>query len=81
MLSHIPNIDLIQTRFGVLLNVDIYGEMCVDITHLVFEAPRNANNKVVDNRLDCPQSGDVLAGTVVELDVDQVLRRMREGDS
>jgi hypothetical protein len=44
--------------------------MGVDVTHLVLEALGNTNDHVVDERTDSTESGDVLAGTVVHLDLD-----------
>ena len=42
--SNIPNLNLVQIGFLVLLNVDIDGEMGVDVSHLVLEAFRNADD-------------------------------------
>ena len=44
--------------------------MGVDVTHLVLEALGDTNDHVVDERTDGAESGDVLAGTVVHLDLD-----------
>ena len=44
--------------------------MGVDVTHLVLEALGDTNDHVVDERTDGTESGDVLAGTVVHLDLD-----------
>jgi hypothetical protein len=54
--------------------------MCVDISHLVLKALGNTNNQVVDESADCAESSDVLAGTVVQLDVDDILLGVREVD-
>ena len=54
--------------------------MCVDISHLVLEALGDTNNQVVDESADCAESSDVLAGTVVQLDVDDILLWVREVD-
>lgn len=52
--------------------------MGVDISHLVLETPGNANNQVVDDSFDGPKCSDVLARTMMQLDIDKVLRRMGE---
>ena len=39
--------------------------MCVDVSHLVFEAFCNSDDQVVDKGLDGPEGGDVLASAVV----------------
>lgn len=54
--------------------------MCVDISHLVLEALGDTNDQVVDQGTDCAESGDVLSGTVVQLDVDDILLWVREVD-
>lgn len=54
--------------------------MCVDVSHLILEALGNTNNQVVDESTDCAESSDVLAGTVVQLDVDDILLWVREVD-
>ena len=65
----------------VLLEVDVDGEMGVDVAHLVLVALGDTNDHVVDDGADGAESGDVLAGTVVHLDVDDVLLGVREADS
>jgi len=54
--------------------------MCVHISHLVLETLGNTNDQVVDESSDCAEGGDVLAGTVVQLDVDNILLGVREVD-
>ena len=39
--------------------------MCVDISHFVLEASRDTNDEVVDERFDCAEGSDALAGTVM----------------
>ena len=77
----VPNVNLEQASLRVLLDVDIDGKMCVDISHLVFETPSDADYEVVDEGLDCSKSGDVLPSTMMQLDVHNVFRRMGEADS
>ena len=76
----IPNVDLIQPSFAVFLNVDIDGEMRVDITHFVFESPANSNDQVVDNGLDGAKGCDILAGAMVEFNVNHGFRGSGEAD-
>lgn len=54
--------------------------MCVDVSHLVFEALRDADNQVVDEGLDCAKCSHTLAGAVVQFDVDDVSGWVREAD-
>ena len=54
--------------------------MGVDVAHLVPEASRDADDQVVDDGLDGPKGGHILACAVVEFDVDDVLGGMREAD-
>ena len=54
--------------------------MCVDITHLVFEAPSDPNYEIVDQSLDCAEGGDILPSTMMQLDVHNIFGRMREAD-
>lgn len=52
--------------------------MGVDVSHLVLEALGDTDNQVVDEGSDCAESGDVLSGTVVQLNVDDILLWVRE---
>lgn len=54
--------------------------MCVDVSHLVLEALGHAHDHVVDDGADGAQSSDGLAGSVVHLDVDDILLWVREAD-
>ena len=54
--------------------------MCVDVSHLVLESFRNADNQIVDDGFDCAESGDIFAGTMVEFDIDDVFAREGEAD-
>jgi len=76
----IPDLNLPQTSLIVLFQVHINGEMGIDESHLVLEALRDADNQVVDQGSDCAESSDVLAGAMVQFDVDDVLFRVREVD-
>lgn len=62
---HIPDLDLVQASLCVLIHVDVDGEMCVDVAHLVLEALGDTDDQVVDDRAYCTESGDIFASTVV----------------
>lgn len=74
----IPDLDLPQTRLLVLVQIDVDWEMGVDVAHLVLEALGNTDDQVVDKGADGSQGSDVLARAMVQLDVDDVLLRVRE---
>ena len=76
----VPDLHLEQPSLVVLVNVDVDGEMGVDVSHLVLEALGDANDQVVDDRSDGAERSDVLARAMVQLNVDDVLFRVREGD-
>ena len=78
--SNIPNLNLVQIGLLVLLNIDIDGEMGVDISHLVLEAFCNADDEVVDECSDRSEGSDALARAVVEFDINDVFGGVREGD-
>ena len=54
--------------------------MCVDVSHLVLEALRDANDQVVDEGSDGSEGSNVLSRAVVEFDVDDILLWVREVD-
>ena len=54
--------------------------MGVDVSHLVLEALRNADDQVVDECSDRSESSDALARAVVEFDINDVFGGVREGD-
>jgi len=76
--DEVADLDLVQAGLGVLLDVDVDGEMGVHVAHLVLEAPGHADDHVVDQRAHGAQRRDVLARAVVQLDVDDVLLGVRE---
>lgn len=53
-LKHVPDLHFPQIGLTVLLKVDVDREMCVDISHLVFEAPRYTSDHVLDDGSDGP---------------------------
>jgi hypothetical protein len=78
--DEVTDLNLGVSGLGVLLNVDVDWEMGIDVTHLVEEALGNTDDHVVDEGTDGAESGDILAGTVVELNVDDVLLWVGEVD-
>lgn len=46
--------------------------MCVDISHLVLEALGDTDDQVVDEGSDCSEGSDVLSGTVVQFDLNNI---------
>ena len=70
-----------QSRPVILLDVDIDGEVGIDISHLIFESLCHADDQVVDDRLDGAQGCDILARAVVDFDENFVFGREREADS
>lgn len=79
--QEVSDLNLHAASLVVLLDVDVDGEMGVDVAHLVLVALGDTNDHVVDDGADGAESGDVLAGTVVHLNVDDVLLGVREADS
>lgn len=79
--QEVSDLNLHAASLVVLLEVDVDGEMGVDVAHLVLVALGDTNDHVVDDGADGAESGDVLAGTVVHLNVDDVLLGVREADS
>lgn len=73
-----PDLDLVQTGLLVLVDVDVDGEMCVDVAHLVLVALGDADDHVVDDAADGAEGSDGLARAVVQLDRDDILRRVAE---
>lgn len=80
LVSNVPNVNLIKPALRILLDIDIYGKMGIDISHLVLEALSNADNQVVDDCFDRSECCDILAGTVMQFDIDDVFGRMGEAD-
>jgi hypothetical protein len=77
----VPDLNLVQASLSVLVNVNVDWEMCVDVSHLVFEALGDTDDQVVDECADGSEGSDVLSGTVVQLDVDDILLWVGEVDS
>lgn len=73
MAQDVPNLNLKVASLGVLLHVDVDGEMGIYVAHLVLEALGDTDDQVVDDRPNGTEGGDVLAVAMVDLDTDQVL--------
>ena len=76
----VPDLNLPEAGLAVLLEVDVDGEMGVDVAHLVEEALGDADDHVVDEGADGAEGCDVLARAMVELDLDEILLGVGEGD-
>ncbi|KAJ5822182.1 uncharacterized protein N7525_011466 [Penicillium rubens] len=76
----IPDLHNGAASLGVGLDVDVDGEVSVDVTHLVLEATGNTDHQVVNDGTDGTEGSNTLAGTVVQLDGDNVLLGAAEGD-
>lgn len=70
---NVPDLDLEVASLGVLLNVDVDGEMGIDVAHLVLEALGDTDDQVVDDGADGTESGNVLAVAMVNLETDDAL--------
>jgi hypothetical protein len=77
----IPDLNLVQASLAILLDVDVDGEVCIDVAHLVLEATGDTDDQVVDEGADSSESSDSLTGTVVQLNRDDVLLGAAEGNS
>lgn len=64
----------------VLDEVDVDGEMGVDVSHLVLETLGDTNDHVVDEGLDSSQGSDVLSVTVEDGDLDLLIGDLLEGN-
>jgi hypothetical protein len=79
--NEVPDLNLVLVGLLVLLDVDVDGEMGVDVAHLVLVALGDTDDQVVDEGADGAEGSDALARAVVELDLDEVLLGVREADS
>lgn len=69
--SDVPDLDgldLVLTG----LNVDVDGKVSIYVSHLVLVALGDTNDQVVDERLDGSESGDVLSGTMMDGELDDL---------
>lgn len=79
--KNIPDLNLPQTSLLLLVQVDVDRKMGVDVSQLVLVALGNTDDHVVDQGANGAESGHILAGAVVQLDVDALRLRVRESDS
>lgn len=78
--DEVSDLDLVEASLRVLADVDVDGEMGVDVAHLVLEALGDADDHVVDQGADGAERSDILACAVVQLDVDETLLGVGEVD-
>lgn len=79
--NEVSDLDLEQTRLLVLLQVDVDGEMGIDVSHLVLEALGDTGDQVLDDGSDGAEGGNIFTVAVVDLDRDGVLLGVTEVDS
>lgn len=75
----LPDLDLVDA-LRVLVQVDVDGEMGVNVSHLVLEALGDTDDQVVQDGADSTEGGDVLADAVVDVDGDDVGLGLGEAD-
>ena len=64
----------------VVDDVDVDGEMRVDVSHLVLVTLGDTSDQVSNERLDSSESSNVLSVTVVNSDLDGLVGELGEGD-
>lgn len=79
--DEVSDLHLEQTGLLVLVQVDVDGEMGVDVAHLVLESLGDTGDQVLDDGADGSESGDILTVAVMNLDGDGVLLGVAEVDS
>lgn len=79
-MSCIPDLDLVAASLVVLLQVQVDGEMGVDVAKLVKVALGNAGDEVGEDRPDSTESSHVLPNAMVHLDGERVGLGLRERD-
>lgn len=78
--SDIPDLELDGTGLLVGLNVDVDGEMGVDVAHLILESAGDTDDQVVDDGPDSAESSNGLTSSMVNLDSNGVLLWAAEAD-
>lgn len=71
--SSIPDLNSDQSSFLIRGNVDVDGEMGVDVAHLVLEATGDTDDQVVDDCSDSAEGSDALAVSVVNFHAQDIL--------
>jgi hypothetical protein len=78
ILRDIPDLNLLLAVDFV--DVDVDWEMGVDVSHLVLVSLGDTDDEVLDERLDGAESSDILAVSVVELDLNNIRLWFGESD-
>lgn len=78
MVQNPPNFHMVES-LGVLLNIEINGEMGVDVAHLVLVSLCDANDQVLDERLYGSEGCDILSRAMVDFDLDDLLSLLALG--
>lgn len=73
--------NLLQVGFGVFVEVDVDGEMGVDVVYFVFEVFGDVDDYVFDDGFDGVEGGDVFVNVVVDFNGDDIVFGVCEGDS
>ena len=76
----IPDLNIVAAGLRVLLQVQVDGEMGVDVAELVEVALGDTGDEVAEDRPHGAESGDVLPDTMVHLDGERVGLGLRERD-
>lgn len=79
--DEVSDLDFEVARLSVLLDVDVDGEMGVDVAHLVLETLGDTDDQVVDEGSDGSESSDIFSRSVVNLNANNILLRPRKVDS
>jgi len=78
--NEVADLDLEQASLVVLVEVDVDGEMGVDVAHLVLEALGDTDNQVLNQGADGAETGNGLAGAVVDGDGNDILLGLGEAN-
>jgi len=76
----VPDLHFGAASLLVLLEVDVDGEMGVDVSELVEEALGDTDDEVVKDRPHGSESGNIFPGAVVDKDGEGVGLGLGEGD-
>jgi hypothetical protein len=76
----IPDLNLIEACLLVLLDVDVDGEVGIDVSHFVLVALGDADDQIFDDGFDGAERCHILAAAVVDLDRDDVFAGQGEAD-
>ena len=77
--SNIPHFHFKKIRLLVLIDIDVDGKMCVDVSHFVLVTLGDANDHVVDDGADGSEAGNGFSGTMVHFNADGVTFCVLEG--